>query len=92
MLNVIDLNEKENKLAEDCANFEINKVEYNDKKVGFITSGIPYQYVKEVFPTADVLKLGLVNPLPKKLIEDFPPDSVIYQKLNDIMELKHKKE
>ena len=41
------------------------------KKVGFITSGIPYQYVKEVFPEASVLKLGMVSPLPKKLIEEF---------------------
>ncbi len=63
--------DRENKLAEDCANFEINKVEYNDKKIGFITSGIPYQYVKEACPSASVLKLGMVNPLPKKLIEEF---------------------
>ena len=31
----------------------------------------PYQYVKEALPNASVLKLGIVNPLPKKLIEDF---------------------
>ena len=42
----------------DASTFPINKVEYNDKKVGFITSGIPYQYVKEVMPNASVLKLG----------------------------------
>lgn len=62
---------RENDLQNDCVNFEINKVSYNDKKIGFITSGIPYQYVKEVFPNASVLKLGMVNPLPKKLIEEF---------------------
>ena len=43
----------------------------NDTKIGVITSGIPYQYVKEALPDASVLKLGLVNPLPRKLIEDF---------------------
>ena len=63
--------ERDNKIAEDGANFSVNKVEIKDKKIGFITSGIPYQYVKEVCPDASVLKLGLVNPLPKKLIEDF---------------------
>ncbi len=42
-----------------------------DTKIGVITSGIPYQYVKEALPEASVLKLGLVNPLPKKLIEEF---------------------
>lgn len=63
--------ERENKLAEDSVNFSVNKVEMGDTDVGFITSGIPYQYVKEVCPNASVLKLGLVNPLPRKLIEDF---------------------
>ena len=62
---------RDNKLSEDGCAFPVNKVEINDKKIGFITSGVPYQYVKEVFPNASVLKLGLVNPLPKKLIEDF---------------------
>ena len=58
-------------MAEDGSNFEINKVEYNDTSIGFITSGIPYQYVKEACPNASVLKLGMVHPLPKKLIEEF---------------------
>ena len=58
-------------MAEDGYSLDINKVEYNDTKIGVITSGIPYQYVKEVLPNASVLKLGLVHPLPKKLIEEF---------------------
>lgn len=63
--------ERNNRLIEDSVNFAINKVEYKDKKIGVITSGIPYQYVKEALPNVSVLKLGIVNPLPKKLIEDF---------------------
>lgn len=59
------------RMAEDANTMPINKVEYNDLSVGFITSGVPYQYVKEAMPNASVLKLGLVNPLPKKLIEEF---------------------
>lgn len=59
------------RMAKDANTMPINKVEYNDLSVGFITSGIPYQYVKEAMPNASVLKLGLVNPLPKKLIEEF---------------------
>lgn len=62
---------RELQLAEDGSSFPINKVEYNDTKIGIITSGIPYQYVKEAFPEASVLKLGLINPLPRKLIEEF---------------------
>ncbi len=63
--------ERMKKLAEDGCDFPINKVEYGDTSIGFITSGIPYQYVKEVFPNASVLKLGMVHPLPKKLIQEF---------------------
>lgn len=58
-------------MAADGADMPINRVEMNDTSVGVITSGIPYQYVKEAMPNASVLKLGMVNPLPRKLIEDF---------------------
>ena len=58
-------------LAEDADSLPINRVEYNDLSVGFITDGIAYQYVKEAMPQASVLKLGLLNPLPRKLIEEF---------------------
>lgn len=63
--------ERLKKMAEDGASFEINKAEYNDTSIGFITSGIPYQYVKEACPNASVLKLGMVHPLPRRLIEEF---------------------
>ncbi len=62
---------RENELIEDGCGFPVNRVEYNDTGIGIITSGIPYQYVKEALPKASVLKLGLVNPLPKKLIQEF---------------------
>jgi indolepyruvate ferredoxin oxidoreductase alpha subunit len=58
-------------MAEDGADMPINKVEMQDTKIGFITSGIAYQYVKEACPEASVLKLGMVHPLPRKLIEEF---------------------
>ncbi|MCR5796823.1 MAG: indolepyruvate ferredoxin oxidoreductase subunit alpha [Eubacterium sp.] len=58
-------------MAEYGCDAPINKVEINDTKIGFITQGIEYEYVKEVCPDASVLKLGLVNPLPEKLIKDF---------------------
>ncbi len=50
----------------------INCVEYGGTEMGIICSGTCYQYVKEVFgDSVSVLKLGLVNPLPDKLIRDF---------------------
>lgn len=80
---------REAALERDSSEFEINKVEYKDTSIGFITSGIPYQYVKEAFPEASVLKLGIVNPLPRKLIEQFASVvDVLYvvEELDPIME------
>ena len=67
----IEIEKRNNELAEAANTLPINTVEMNDTKIGVITSGIPYQYVKEALPEASVLKLGMVNPLPRKLIEDF---------------------
>lgn len=60
-----------NQIEEDSKDFPINRIELNDKKIGIITSGICYQYVKEALPQASVLKMGIINPLPKALIEEF---------------------
>lgn len=65
------IEQKNLELAEAANTLSVNRVEMNDTKIGVITSGIPYQYVKEAIPHASVLKLGLVNPLPKKLIQEF---------------------
>ncbi len=63
--------ERLNKMALDANTLDLNRAEYRDTKIGVITSGIPYQYVREALPEASVLKLGLVHPLPKKLIQEF---------------------
>lgn len=49
----------------------LNRIEYNDKKIGIITSGISYQYVKETMPGASILKLGMTFPLPAEKIKSF---------------------
>ena len=51
--------------------FPENKMEINRLDVGIITAGMPYNYAKEVFPDYSYLKLGMVYPLPEKLIRDF---------------------
>ena len=48
-----------------------NRVEMRETKIGVICAGIAYEYVREALPEASVLKLGIVNPLPRKLIEKF---------------------
>ena len=70
-LRHVEIEKRNLELAEAANTLAINTVEMNDTKIGVITSGIPYLYVKEALPNASVLKLGMVNPLPKKLITEF---------------------
>ena len=82
--------ERTRKLIEFAENCELNRVEMGDTSVGIITSSTCYQYVKEVFgDKASVLKLGMINPLPEKLILDFAAKVdklVIVEELDPIIE------
>lgn len=73
--------------AEDC---ELNRVEMGGTSLGIITSSTSYQYAKEVFgESASILKLGMIHPLPEKLIKDFAAkvDKVIVlEELDPIIE------
>lgn len=51
--------------------FPFNEMEINDPSIGFISSGITCLYTKEVFPGFSFLKLGMVWPLPRKMIAEF---------------------
>lgn len=64
--------DKLKRLAEFAETSPLNRVEMNDTKIGVITSGICYQYAKEALgDKASYLKLGIVVPMPEKLIKDF---------------------
>lgn len=65
--------ERTRSLIEYAETAEINRIEKGeDNSVGFITSSTSYQYVKEVFGDKyPVLKLGMIYPMPEKLIKDF---------------------
>ncbi len=64
--------ERQTRLADYSSNCSMNYAEYSEGELGIITSGSCYQYVKEVLgDSASVLKLGMVNPLPRQLILDF---------------------
>ena len=82
--------ERMRKLAQWAETASINRVEPGDTKLGIITSSTSYQYVKEVFgENASVLKLGMVNPLPEKLIKDFAAKVekiVVVEELDPIIE------
>ncbi|HEY3298358.1 MAG TPA: indolepyruvate ferredoxin oxidoreductase subunit alpha [Armatimonadota bacterium] len=60
-----------NKLREYAEISPLNRIEAGSKEIGIITSGVAYQYVKEVFPEASILKLGFTNPIPRRLIAEF---------------------
>lgn len=64
--------ERTRALREFAETADINKAEFNGANLGIITSSTSYQYVKEAFgDSANVLKLGMMFPLPEKLILDF---------------------
>jgi len=66
------LEEKLKRLEEYSNNTPLNFIEWNDKKIGVISSGISYQYAKEVFGnTVSYLKLGFTHPLPMEKIKAF---------------------
>ena len=78
-------------IAEYAESCELNKVELSENsELGIITAGTSYQYVKEVFgDSVSVLKLGLVNPLPAKLIKDFAAKHkrvVVIEELDPVIE------
>ncbi|MFI5166370.1 MAG: indolepyruvate ferredoxin oxidoreductase subunit alpha [Thermoanaerobaculales bacterium] len=63
--------QRRNDIAAWAEKFSANRIEWRDRSLGIITAGIAYQYAREVFPTASVLKLGMVYPVPEELIRTF---------------------
>lgn len=50
----------------------LNRIEWNDSKIGIVTSGVAYTYAKEIFgDDANYLKIGFSHPLPMKKIKEF---------------------
>lgn len=63
--------ERLKKLADYAEEFPYNRIEWQDKNLGIISSGIAYMHAKDVFPEASFLKLSFTYPLPEKLIRKF---------------------
>jgi indolepyruvate ferredoxin oxidoreductase alpha subunit len=59
------------KLAEFVETFPLNQITWGKSDLGVISSGVAYQYAREVFPEASFLKLTMSYPLPQKMIKDF---------------------
>lgn len=58
-------------LREYAETLSLHLIEHAANPIGVVTSGISYQYVKEVLPEAGVLRLGMTFPLPPNLLRDF---------------------
>jgi indolepyruvate ferredoxin oxidoreductase, alpha subunit len=58
-------------IARVAARVPYNRIEPGDCSLGIITAGVAYQYAKEVFPTASILKLGMSWPISEELVREF---------------------
>ena len=66
----IEIEKRLTRLKECSENSPFNRIELNDKKIGFIASGVSYLYAKEMYPRASFLKIGFGFPFPEaKAIE-----------------------
>jgi len=66
-----------------------NRLEWRDRSLGIIAEGIAYQYVREVFPEASVLKIGWVYPFPDARLKEFAAGVqrlLVVEELDDILE------
>ncbi|MFD3156141.1 indolepyruvate ferredoxin oxidoreductase subunit alpha [Haloimpatiens sp. FM7330] len=67
-----EVEEKLEKLRQYSNSTFLNRIEMGDTKIGIITSGISYQYAREVFgDNASYLKIGFSYPLPDEKIKEF---------------------
>lgn len=86
----VAVEERMNRCAALAEKAPYNTIEEGDTTRGFITSGVSYLYVKEAFPDAAVLKLGMCWPLPEKMIREFAAsvdEVVIVEELDPFLEL-----
>ncbi len=66
-----------------------NCTEWRNRSLGIVTASIAYQYVREVWPEASVLKLGFSYPFPDALIREFASGVervLVVEELDDILE------
>lgn len=86
----IELEKRMKGLRDFAEGFPENRIEWGDRKRGFITSGVSYLYVKEAFPGDSVLKLGMVYPFPERLIQGFAEEMeevYVVEELDPFIEL-----
>lgn len=76
-------------LKEAAETSSLNRIEWRDRELGIITHSVSYQYVRDIFPEASVLKIGFSYPYPDKLFKDFAAGVkrvLVVEELDDFME------
>lgn len=90
----VDVEERQKALYKFSNETELNFMELNDSKVGVITSGMCFNFAKEVFgKDASYLKLGFTNPMPDEKIKEFAKhvDTLYIVEENDMYIEEHVK-
>ncbi|MGQ9599787.1 MAG: indolepyruvate ferredoxin oxidoreductase subunit alpha [Anaerolineae bacterium] len=65
------IEERIQQLADWAETFPYNRIDWNDNALGIVTCGVAYQYAREIFPRASILRLGMTYPLPPRLVREF---------------------
>ena len=76
-------------LAEFAESFAWNRIEWADRRLGIVASGVVYEYARQVFPDASFLKLGMTYPLPKRMIREFSDgvqEVIVIEELDPFLE------
>lgn len=84
-----NVEERLHALSLEASRSSANRIEPGDPSIGIIASGIAYQYVREVWPEASVLKLGFAYPFPDDLFREFASSVsriLIVEELDNIVE------
>jgi len=68
---VPNMHRRISELVEYAETTRINRIIEGKDRLGIITGGVGYQYAREAFRDATFLKLGMIYPLPPKLLHDF---------------------
>ena len=85
----VNVEERLRKLQAAAEESPANRIEWRDRSLGIITAGIAYEYVRDAFPEASVLKLGWSYPFPDRLFREFAAGVkrvLVIEELDDILE------
>ncbi|MFP4011494.1 MAG: thiamine pyrophosphate-dependent enzyme, partial [Spirochaetaceae bacterium] len=89
----VEVEKRLRRITKDANDLAVNRMEPGDPEIGFVTAGIAYTYVRELYPNASVLKLGMVHPMPEELIREFASRVgrlIVVEELDPFFELRMK--